>query len=226
MSIPEFRPMSVKIKICGIKTHEALEAAVEAGADLFGLVFFPRSPRNIGEADARALIDSAGPDAKSVALLVDPSDEDVTRICDRVGPDYIQLHGRETPERVGQIKRACGRKLIKAVHVAGPGDAEEAARFGDHADIILYDAKAVTNGPGQLPGGNGVPFDWRLLEGVKGSSAFMLSGGLSPDNVASAIGATRAAMVDVSSGVERAPGEKDPELIRQFIEAARSASVS
>jgi len=217
--------MSVKIKICGIKTHEALDAALEAGADLFGLVFFPPSPRNVGEADACALIEAAGASAKSVALLVDPSDQDLERICAEVEPDYIQLHGRETPERVAQIKRSCGCKLIKAVHIAEPGDAEEAASYADHADIILYDAKAQDLEPGRLPGGNGVPFDWRLLEGVKQGGAFMLSGGLSPDNVACAIGATKAAMVDVSSGVERAPGEKDPDLIRQFIEAAKSADI-
>lgn len=216
--------MTVKIKICGIKTHEALQAALEAGADYYGLVFFPPSPRNVSEETARALIEAAGGRARSVALLVDPSDEDVARVSEGVAPDYIQLHGQETPERLKEIRQLCGRKLIKAVHIADPGDSAAAAAFSGLADIILYDAKPAADASMQLPGGNGVPFDWRLLAGIKESDAFMLSGGLSPDNVAQAIGATKAPMVDVSSGVERAPGEKDAGLIRQFIERVKSVA--
>jgi len=216
--------MTVKIKICGIKTHEALQAALEAGTDYFGLVFYGPSPRNVSESTARALVEAAGANAKSVALLVDPSDEDVRRVNEAVAPDYIQLHGQETPARVAEIKRLCGRPLIKAVHIAGPEDVDAAAAYGAIADIILYDAKASADASDQLPGGNGVPFDWRLLTGIKESDSFMLSGGLSPDNVAQAIGATHAPMVDVSSGVERAPGEKDASLIRRFIERAKSAA--
>ena len=216
--------MTVKIKICGIKTHEALHAALEAGADYFGLVFYPPSPRNVSEEAARALVEAAGGGAKSVALLVDPSDEDVMRVTGTIAPDYIQLHGHETPDRVAEIGKLCGCKLIKAVHIAEPGDSEAATSYAGLADIILYDAKPTTDAPGQLPGGNGVPFDWRLLTGIKESDSFMLSGGLSPDNVREAIGLTKAPMVDVSSGVERAPGEKDAGLIRQFIERAKSAA--
>ena len=216
--------MTVQIKICGIKTHEALQAALEAGADYFGLVFYGPSPRNVTQADARNLVEAAGGGAKSVALLVDPSDEDVRRLSEAVAPDYIQLHGQETPARVAEIGQLCGRPLIKAVHIAEPGDSDAAAAFAGLADIILYDAKPAADASDQLPGGNGVPFDWRLLSGIKERDSFMLSGGLSPDNVAQAIGATHAPMVDVSSGVERAPGEKDPDLIRQFIERAKSAA--
>jgi len=216
--------MTVKTKICGIKTHEALRAALEAGADYFGLVFYPPSPRNVSEEAARELVAAAGTGAKSVALLVDPSDEDVMRVNEAVAPDYIQLHGNETPDRVAEIKQLCGRKLIKAVHIAEPGDSEAAKSYADLADIILFDAKPAADASTQLPGGNGVPFDWRLLTGIKERDAFMLSGGLSPDNVREAIGLTKAPMVDVSSGVERAPGEKDADLIRQFIERAKSAA--
>jgi phosphoribosylanthranilate isomerase len=216
--------MTVQIKICGIKTHEALQAALQGGADYFGLVFYAPSPRNVTEATARALVEAAGAGAKSVALLVDPSDEDVRRVSEAVAPDYIQLHGQETPARVAEIRKLCGHPLIKAVHIADPGDSDAAAAYAGLADIILYDAKPAADASDQLPGGNGVPFDWRLLSGIKQSDSFMLSGGLSPDNVAQAIGATHAPMVDVSSGVERAPGEKDPDLIRQFIERAKSAA--
>jgi phosphoribosylanthranilate isomerase len=216
--------MTVKIKICGIKTHEVLQATLEAGADYFGLVFYPPSPRNVSEETARDLVDAAGSGAKSVALLVDPSNEDVLRINEAVAPDYIQLHGNETPDRIAEIGKLCGCKLIKAVHIAAPGDSNAAAAYTGLADIILFDAKPTADASTQLPGGNGVPFDWRLLTGIKQSDSFMLSGGLSPDNVAQAIELTKAPIVDVSSGVERAPGEKDAGLIRQFIERAKSAA--
>lgn len=216
--------MNAKVKICGIRTPEALEAALGAGADYFGLVFYDRSPRNVGFKRARSLADTGRGRAQCVALLVNPEDEAVRRVVDEVGPDIIQLHGDESPARVAQIKQIAQKPVMKAIRVACADDAAGAGAYGAAADIIAYDAKAPDSLADALPGGNGVAFDWRALQGVKGAGGFMLSGGLNPDNVASAIAATGAAIVDVSSGVESAPGEKDPDLIRQFIAAAKPAS--
>lgn len=215
--------MSTQIKICGLSTPDALDAALGAGADYFGLVFYPRSPRNVGHDTARALVERAGERAKSVALMVDPDDAAIQDIVERVKPSLIQLHGQETPERVREVKRLSGRPVIKAIKISGQGDVEEAQVYDGIADFLLYDAKAAPDDAAALPGGNGVPFDWKALMGVKGRQDFMLSGGLNPDNVGKAIAMTGAHMVDVSSGVETAPGEKDTTLIRKFIAAARSA---
>lgn len=216
--------MAVEVKICGIKTAEALDAALDAGADYFGLVFYPRSPRNVGRAEARALIERAGGRAKSVALLVDPTDRDIAEIIRDVGPDFIQLHGSETPERVSEIARMCNDMVIKAVRIENAADVSETAPFRDISSFVLYDAKPPKADVTALPGGNGIPFDWSALADLDDDRAFMLSGGLSPENVAGAIAGTGARMVDVSSGVERKAGEKDPSLIREFITAAKSAS--
>ncbi|MCH8238577.1 MAG: phosphoribosylanthranilate isomerase [Proteobacteria bacterium] len=214
--------MSVKVKICGLRTPESLAAALDAGADYFGLVFYPASPRNVDFFCARALADQGRGRAKSVALLVDPDDAAVKRIADEVAPDLIQLHGGETPGRLREIKALTGRQIIKAIKVESAADAAAARDYEGAADLILYDAKEPEDAGRTLPGGNGVPFDWPVLMGVKGKGSFMLSGGLDADNVAAAIAATGAAAVDVSSGVESAPGEKDAELIRRFIAAAKS----
>jgi phosphoribosylanthranilate isomerase len=217
--------MSVKVKICGLRTLESLDAALDAGADYFGLVFYGPSPRNIDRAAAHELVEQAAGRAKSVALMVDPDDDAVRAVRDEVGPDLIQLHGSETPERVAEIKAMAGRPVIKAIKVETADDVSAASAYADVADIILYDAKATPDARDALPGGNGVPFDWRaLLVGVEGKGGFMLSGGLNPDNVAAAIAMTAPAFVDVSSGVESAPGVKDETLIRRFVEAARSAA--
>lgn len=216
--------MNVKVKICGLRTPESLDAALDAGADYFGLVFYPPSPRNVDHTAARGLAERGRGRARSVALMVDPDDDALRCVLDDVNPDLVQLHGAETPERVRQVKAISGRPVIKAVKVETAGDVEAARRYEDAADIILYDAKASEGAAGALPGGNGVPFDWRALTGVKGTHDFMLSGGLNPDNVAAAIALTGAAFVDVSSGVESAPGEKDNALIRRFVAAARSAA--
>ncbi len=214
--------MRVKVKICGLRTPESLAAALDAGADYFGLVFYPPSPRNVDYARASLLADQGRGRAKSVALLVDPDDAAVKRIADEVAPDLIQLHGGETPERLREIKALTGRQIIKAIKVESAADAAAARDYDGAADLILYDAKEPEDAGRTLPGGNGVPFDWQVLMGVKGGASFMLSGGLDADNVAAAIAATGAAVVDVSSGVESAPGEKDAELIRRFIAAAKS----
>ena len=218
--------MSVKVKICGLKTQPALDAALEAGADFFGLVFYPPSPRNVDHATAAALTAHGRGKAQSVALLVNPDDDAVKQVCDIVAPDLLQLHGSETPERLGQIRAIANRPLIKAVMVESAADVSAARDYEASADLILFDAKAPSGMANALPGGNGVAFDWQALIGVKGQSNFMLSGGLNPDNVATAVATTHAPIVDVSSGVERAPGEKDDDLIRKFIAAAKSAATA
>ncbi len=214
--------MSIKVKICGLRTASAMAAALEAGADYVGLVFYEPSPRNVSLADANALAAMARGKASVVALLVDPDDEMVKRIADEVNPDIIQLHGSESPARVDQIRQLAQRPLIKAIKVGSADDVAQARAYCA-AEFILFDAKTPEAALDALPGGNGVPFDWEAFAGVEKSSNFMLSGGLNPDNVRLAIMTTHAPMVDVSSGVESAPGEKDPGLIRLFIAAAKAA---
>jgi phosphoribosylanthranilate isomerase len=212
--------VSIGVKICGIKTPADLEAAVTAGASHCGLVFYPPSPRSLSLADAAALSRLARGRVTMVALTVNADDALLAEIATEVAPDMIQLHGRETPERIARIREITGRPLIKAVSVAGPGDVAAADIWRGVADLVLFDAKPPLR-PSALPGGNGLSFDWSLLAGVKGRMSFALSGGLTPDNVAEAIAATEPVLVDVSSGVETAPGQKDAELIRRFVAAAR-----
>jgi phosphoribosylanthranilate isomerase len=212
---------TTRVKICGLKTEAALEAALAGGADYVGLVFFPPSPRNLAPETARDLAARARGRAGIVALMVDPDDDLIEAVVAAVAPDILQLHGEETPERVAEVRRRWGRPVMKAVKVETAADAEAALRYRSSADLILFDARAPLEST--RPGGNGAAFDWRVLAGVKDRVSYMLSGGLSPDNVADAIRATGAAMVDVSSGVEVRPGEKDPELIRRFLKAAKAA---
>ncbi len=215
--------MTTEVKICGLRDEAALEAALDAGADYVGFVFFQRSPRNITPAAARVLADKARGRAKVVALLVDPDDALLTEVVDAVEPDIIQLHGAETPARVGEVARRFGRPVMKAVPVGTAADVEAALAYAGVVDKILFDAKPLPGEAAALPGGNGVTFDWRALAGLQGRVDFMLAGGLSAENVAEAVRLTRAPAVDVSSGVESRPGEKDPELIRRFISAAKTA---
>lgn len=217
--------MKVDVKICGVKTLGALEAAIEAGASHFGLVFFPRSPRHVNPPQAARLARAARGRIVSVALLVDPENADIEEVLSAVDPDMIQLHGKESPERTKAIRALARRPVIKALGVGEKGDAERADAYAQAADIILFDAQPPRGQDKALPGGNGVSFDWRLLADLKGRSRFILSGGLTPQNVAAAIAETGAAMVDVSSGVETAPGEKDAALIRAFVRAARTPIV-
>jgi phosphoribosylanthranilate isomerase len=214
--------MPIQIKICGLSTPETLATALAEGADFVGFVHYPRSPRHVSPAVAGALAEIARRRAKIVSLLVDPDDALLADVMIDVCPDYVQLHGRETPERVRKISADWAVAAIKAVPVANAADALGAAAYHGAASFVLFDAKPM---PGDLPGGNGVPFDWRAIEGQADKAPFMLSGGLNPGNVAEAIRLTRAPMVDVSSGVESAPGQKDHDLIRNFIAAARAAAV-
>jgi phosphoribosylanthranilate isomerase len=211
--------MSTKVKICGLKTEAALEAALDGGADYVGLVFFPASPRHVTPQAAKALADKARGRAGIVSLLVDPDDALIDTVIATVAPDLLQLHGQETPQRAVDIRRRWATPIMKAIRVQTSQDARAALAYREAVDLILFDARPPEDST--RPGGNGAPFDWRTLLGVKDQVPFVLSGGLTPDNVAEAIRATAAPAVDVSSGVERRPGEKDPELIRHFLRAAK-----
>lgn len=213
----------VDVKICGLSTLESIDAAINTGADLIGLVFYPRSPRHVSLQQARILANHARGRAKIVALIVDADDGALQSINDIVAPDLYQAHGSETPQRVLEIGRLTGKPVIKAINVGNIKDIAKAADFAGHASLILYDAKAPETLVNALPGGNGLAFDWNLLGNAQQSEGFILSGGLNPENVAKAIRVTGAPIVDVSSGVESAPGKKDLSLIRKFIEAAKAA---
>ena len=207
------------VKICGLSEPMTMKAALDARADMVGLVFFAKSPRNVNVEQAAALAKMARGKAAVVALVVDADDKLLGLITKRVRPDYFQAHGNETPNRVLEIAKLTGIKVIKAIAVREVADVAKAHSYKGKADLILFDAKAPETLKDALPGGNGITFDWTLLKGVEGQ--FMLSGGLSPENVAEAIAATGAPIVDVSSGVESAPGIKNAELIRKFIEQAK-----
>ncbi len=233
---------SRKIKICGLSNEPTLRAALDAGADYIGLVFYPPSPRHVELDTARQLADLARGRAKIVALFVDPDDDLLRAVISAVKPDLLQLHGNETPQRVAQISRDFQAPVMKAIKVRTAADASAAKDYAASGALVLFDAKAevepdqarkteagaagTTSTIGTLPGGNGVAFDWSALNEVKSQVAFMLSGGLNPDNIALAIAATGAGAVDVSSGVESAPGVKDSALITKFIHAAKTASGS
>jgi phosphoribosylanthranilate isomerase len=214
--------MPVEVKICGLSTTESVDAAIAAGADLVGFVFFPKSPRNVSIERAAALAAHARGRARIVALVVDADDAALAAINRSVDPDFFQAHGAETPERIAAITQLTKKPVIKAIRVRDAADIADAAAYSSVASLILYDAKTPESLGLGLPGGNGLAFDWTLLDGGK-RPTFMLAGGLNPENVARAIRTTAAPIVDVSSGVESAPGVKDLDLIRKFIEAAKSA---
>ena len=215
------KAMSLIIKICGLKTPETLEAAIEAGADWVGFVFFPKSPRHVALDEAQTLGRIVGNRAKKVALSVDADDIALEAIEAALQPDIHQLHGHETPERVAAVRARFGHPVMKALGIAVKSDLDAARAFSGVADWLLLDAKPPKNAT--LPGGNGLPFDWHLLSGLDLEKPFMVSGGLDPSNVGKAIAISRPAGVDVSSGVETAPGIKDPAKIRAFVAAARAA---
>ncbi len=217
--------MALEVKICGLKTDDAVDAALAAGADLVGFVFFPRSPRNVSLDEAVRLAAPARGRAKIVALAVDPDDALVEAIATRLAPDLLQLHGHETPERVAEIRVRTGLDLIKAIPVAEAADLAVVPAYVPHVARLLFDAKPPKT-PLALPGGNGLPFDWRLVRDLDPGRPVMLSGGLDPGNVAEAIAVTGVSAVDVSSGVESAPGVKDPEKIAAFVRNARAAATS
>jgi phosphoribosylanthranilate isomerase len=216
--------MSVLVKICGLKTPEALDVALGAGADMVGFVFFPPSPRHVGLAAATELGRRVGDRARKVALTVDADDALLTGIIEALRPDLLQLHGAETPARVQAIKARFGLPVMKAIAVETRADLAAVKRYDMVADRLLFDARAPREAT--RPGGLGKPFDWHLLGQLDLAVPYMLSGGLDPDNVAAALRITNAPGVDVSSGVERAPGEKDLDKIRAFIRTARRAQIA
>jgi phosphoribosylanthranilate isomerase len=216
--------MDLSIKICGLRHRETLDAALDAGADMVGFVFFPRSPRHVDFAAARDLGAYVSGRALKVALSVDADDEWLASSIDALQPDLLQLHGKETTARIAAVKARFCLPVIKAIPVETADDLACAPDYAAVADRLIFDARAPRDAT--RPGGLGKPFDWRILKNLDPAVPFMLSGGLNRDNVAEAIAVTGAGGVDVSSGVERAPGEKDPGLIRGFIDAARAHSLT
>lgn len=215
--------MTTGIKICGLSTAETIEAAVTAGVDYLGFVFFPKSPRHISFEAATELAPHVPSSVMKVALTVDADNETLDAVVAALKPDILQLHGAETPERLNELKTRYGLLLMKAIGVAEPGDPERSEIYRDSADLLLFDAKPPKSMANALPGGNGLVFDWSLIAGHRPDMPWMLSGGLTPDNVREAIRITGAEAVDVSSGVETAPGRKSPGLIEAFIKAAKAA---
>lgn len=222
--------MTALVKICGLSTPETLAAALDGGADMVGFVRFARSPRHVGLDLGRELSGLARGRAERVLLVVDPQDRDLDEALRAIDPDVVQLHGDETPERAATVRARSGRPVMKALAIETAGDLAGLERYRGAANRILLDAKPPRGSA--RPGGNGAAFDWRLLDGLAGRAALdpgldiVLSGGLTPENVAEAVSVTGLRALDVSSGVETRPGEKDPARITAFIRAARAAFAS
>jgi phosphoribosylanthranilate isomerase len=212
--------MSVAAKICGLSSEAAVEAAVAGAAAYVGFVFYPPSPRAVTPARAGALCAAVPAATQRVALFVDADDAAIEAVLAAAPIDILQFHGAETPERVAEAKRRFGRKIMKAISVAGPEDVASASRYEDVADLLLFDAKPPRRADA-LPGGNGLVFDWQLIAGHVWRLPWMLSGGLTAALLPEAVRISGAQAVDVSSGVERQPGDKDPDKIRAFLEVAR-----
>ena len=214
--------MTVRAKICGLSTLEAVRAAVDGRASHVGFMFFPKSPRNIApDAAGRLAPPARAAGVKVVAVTVDPTDNEVDAIVAGLAPDLIQLHGHERPARVREIAQRSGRGIIKVVPVGEAADVDAASAYDGLVDHLMFETKPPKDA--ERPGGRGVPFDWTLLAGRRFQRPWMLAGGLDPWNVGEAIGASGAPMVDVSSGVERGPGLMDPALITAFLDAVRRA---
>jgi phosphoribosylanthranilate isomerase len=213
--------MALDIKICGLKTDEAMAAALAGGASHVGFIFFARSPRYIEPADAGRLRAAARGKALAVAVTVDASDAFLDEIVARMQPDMLQLHGSETPARVAEVKARYGLPVMKALSISETADLERIKPFVGIADRFLFDAKPPKGS--ELPGGNGVAFDWHILAGLDAGVDYMLSGGLNAANIGDALRQANPPGIDVSSGVESAPGVKDPALIEQFFRAVRAA---
>ena len=208
-----------EVKICGVTDEAGLAAAIQGGARYIGLVHFPKSPRHLPAERARRLAETARGRAAIVLVTVDAEDALLATLAESIAPDYLQLHGAETPQRAKAAARFAGQGVIKALPIATAADFAPAAAFADVVDFFLFDAKAPAGAA--LPGGNGAAFDWPLLKGRRFARPWFLSGGLTPQNVAAAIDQSGAQRVDVSSGVEAAPGVKDPARIAAFLAAAK-----
>lgn len=213
--------MTLDIKICGLKTVAAVDAALAGGASHVGFIFFEKSPRHIGLDEAARLSARAGGKAKSVAVTVDADDAKLDAIVAAMLPDMLQLHGHETPTRVAEVKARYGLPVMKAFSVSDAADLEGIAPYRGTADRFLFDARPPKGS--DLPGGNGVSFDWRLLAALDPGLDYMLSGGLNAGNIGDALRRASPPGIDISSGVESAPGIKDPALIAKFFEAVEAA---
>lgn len=213
--------MAIDIKICGLKTEEAVAAALEGGASHVGFIFFEKSPRNVDAERAARLRQAVRGRAQAVAVSVDASDAMLEHIVGTMQPDMLQLHGRESPERVAELRTRFGLPVMKAFSVREASDLDALVAYRGIADRFLLDAKPPAGAT--LPGGNGITFDWRLLASLDGQVDYMLSGGLNAANIGAALRLARPRGIDVSSGVESAPGTKDPDKIRAFFAAVRAA---
>jgi phosphoribosylanthranilate isomerase len=214
--------MTVQAKICGLSSREAVNAAIKGGARFVGFVFYPASRRNVTPELAAALAALVPEGVTRVGLFVDPTDALLAGVLDRVPLDLLQLHGAESPRRVADLKGRFGKPVMKTIPIADPGDPDAALPYLEVADSLLFDAKPPRGDPAALPGGNGLAFDWQLLGGRNWGRPWMLSGGLTPKNVAEAVATTHARAVDVSSGVEIRPGVKDLGKLGDFLAAVRS----
>jgi phosphoribosylanthranilate isomerase len=214
--------MPVTVKICGLSTPETVEAALKGGADMLGFVRFEKSPRHISLQAARSLGKQVGERARKVLLTVDANEAALAAAIEALAPHILQLHGQETPERVAALKVRFGLPVMKAIAIGSPADLDEIAAYEKVADLILLDSRPAEGSA--LPGGTGAAFDWSLLACLDLGAPWLLAGGLNPGNVGAALAATRAPGVDVSSGVESAPGVKDAGKIAAFIANARAAA--
>ena len=214
--------MTVAAKICGLSTAEAVDTAIEGGARFVGFVFYPPSPRYVTPDQAAALAARVPSGLTRVGLFVDVADATLEAVLARVPLDLLQFHGRETPRRVSEVKARFRVPVMKAIPIAGPGDPDAAEAYLEVADWLLFDAKPPRADAGFLPGGNGLAFDWELLKGRTWHRPWMLSGGLTAKNVAEAVATTGTEAVDVSSGVELRPGQKDLAKIAEFLAAVRA----
>lgn len=209
----------MRVKICGLRSRAEVGTAAEAGAAYVGLVFFPPSPRHLTLADARWIVGAVPAGVTRVALTVDPTDEALETLLAAVEIDMLQLHGRESPERVAELRQRAGRPVMKAVGISGEADLAALDDYERVADQLLVDARPPRGAA--APGGNGLAFDWQLIRGRRWKRPWMLAGGLTPENVAEAVRLTRADQVDVSSGVESRPGYKDTARVAAFVQSAR-----
>ena len=212
--------MTISTKICGLSSEAGVVAAVEGGAAYVGFMFYPPSPRAVTPARAGALSAAVPEGVRRVGVFVDADDATIAATLSAAPLDILQFHGHESPARVAEAKVRFGRPVMKAIPIAAENDVEAAMEYEDAADLLLFDAKPPRR-PGALPGGNGLAFDWRLIAGRRWRLPWMLSGGLTAELLADAVAVSGATAVDVSSGVERAPGDKDPDKIRAFLAVAR-----
>ncbi|HMB74816.1 MAG TPA: phosphoribosylanthranilate isomerase [Kiloniellaceae bacterium] len=214
--------MPIDVKICGLSTAPTLQAAIDGGAAYVGFNFYPPSPRAVTAAAASGLAASVPAGVVKTALFVDPSDDDLAAVLEAVPIDLLQLHGGETPARVAEIRQRFARPVMKVIKLRAPTDLAAADGYLAVADRLMFDAKPPADLAGALPGGNAISFDWHMLAGRRWPLPWMLAGGLTAANLAEAVAVTGADTLDVSSGVETAPGQKDPALIAGFLAAAKA----